>query len=147
MIETSFCALKWVHEITEVPNPLIGPFVKNIVEGAKRLNMKPVAWCTKYEHSTDLPIHVGRDIFSIVLLLFAGCFCFSEIADLSINSFTMEAPMQQPMAKSQIDAGNTKADGVQRMLKTVTSRNPLQGTKKHLPVLDAIRNGYGGDEK
>lgn len=65
VIETSYCALKWVHDISGAPNPMNSPFVKNIIEGAKRQNAKPVvkkspiskgaliACCTKYEHSSE----------------------------------------------------------------------------------------------
>lgn len=75
-------------------------FIKNIVEGAKRQNTKPIvkktsiskqalaACCTKYEHSNALPIH--RDI-SIALLLFAEFFRFSELAALPIGHISLNA--------------------------------------------------------
>ena len=83
VIETSYSALKWVHDIVGVSNPLSNPFIKTVVEGAKRENAKPVvnktpismdvltACCEKYAASNKLPIR--RDI-SIALLLFAGFF-------------------------------------------------------------------------
>lgn len=63
VIETCFSALKWVHDIAGVSNPMVSPFVRNVVEGAKRQNAKPVAkkspispealtaCCTEYDHS------------------------------------------------------------------------------------------------
>jgi len=42
VIETSYSALKWVHDIAGVANPMVNPFVKTIIEGAKRENAKPV---------------------------------------------------------------------------------------------------------
>lgn len=83
VIETVYSALKWVHDIACVANPVTNPFVKTVVEGAKRENAKPVvkkipiskdvltACCEKYATCNELPIR--RDI-SIALLLFEGIF-------------------------------------------------------------------------
>ena len=42
VIETIYSALKLVHDIAGVTNPMTNPFVKTVVEGAKRANAKPV---------------------------------------------------------------------------------------------------------
>ena len=98
VIETIYSALKWVHDIGGVFNPLINPFIKNIVEGAKRENAKPVvkktpisrealtACCEKFAASDKLLIR--RDI-SMALLLFAGFFRFSELAALTTKDITI----------------------------------------------------------
>ena len=36
VIETVYSALKWVHDIAGLANPISNPFVKTVVEGAKR---------------------------------------------------------------------------------------------------------------
>ena len=99
VIETNYCALKWVHEVAGVPNPMSNLFVKNIVEGAKRQNAKPVvkkdpitkeallACCNKYEHCNDLPV---RRNIAMALLLFAGFFRFSEISALTVQDVTID---------------------------------------------------------
>lgn len=83
VIETIYSALKWVHDIAGVTNPMTNPFVKTVVEGAKRANAKPVvkktpiskdvlkACCEKYATCNELPI---RRNISVALLLFAGFF-------------------------------------------------------------------------
>ena len=98
VIETVYSALKWVHDIAGVVNPMTNPFVKTVVEGAKRENAKPVvkkmpiskdvlmACCEKYATCNELPIR--RDI-SIALLLFAGFFRFSELAGLTIKDIAI----------------------------------------------------------
>ena len=43
VIDTSFCPLKRIHDIAGVHNPMVSPFIKNIVEGGKRQSVKPVA--------------------------------------------------------------------------------------------------------
>ena len=100
VIETNHCALKWVHEVAEVTNPMSNLFVKNIVEGAKRQNAKPVvkkdpitkevllACCNTYEHCNDLPV---RRNIAMALLLFAGFFRFSEISALTVQDVTINA--------------------------------------------------------
>ena len=42
VIETIYSALKWVHDIVGVANPMTNPFVKTVVEGVKRENANPV---------------------------------------------------------------------------------------------------------
>jgi len=42
VIETIYSALKWVHDIAGVANPMTNPFVKTVVEWVKRENAKPV---------------------------------------------------------------------------------------------------------
>lgn len=91
VIETCFCPLKWVHDIPGVPNPMVSPFVRNVVEVAKRQNAKPVtkkspispealtACCNEYEHSRELPIR--RDI-SMALLLLQGSFVLMNLQPL-----------------------------------------------------------------
>ena len=71
---------------------MTNPFVKTVVEGAKRENTKPVvkkmpisndilmACCEKYATCNELPIR--RDIS--IALLFAGFFRFSELAGLTM---------------------------------------------------------------
>ena len=92
VIETIYSALKWVHDIAGVANPM------TVVEGVKRDNAKPVvkktpiskdvltACCEKYATCNELPIR--RDI-SIALLLFAGFFRFSELAGLTIKDIAI----------------------------------------------------------
>ena len=98
VIETIYSALKWVHDIGGVTNPMTNPFVKTVVEGAKRANAKPVvkktpiskdvlkACCEKYATCNELPI---RRNISVALLLFAGFFRFSELADLTLKDITI----------------------------------------------------------
>ena len=98
VIETIYSALKWVHNIAVVANTMTNPFVKTVVEGVKRENVKPVvkktpiskdvltACCEKYTTCNKLPIR--RDI-SIALLLFAGFFRFSELAGLTIKDIAI----------------------------------------------------------
>ena len=98
VIETIYSALKWVHDIAGVANPMTNPFVKTVVEGAKRETAKPAvkktpiskdvltACCQKYASCNELPIR--RDI-SIALLLFAGFFRFSELAGLTIKDIAI----------------------------------------------------------
>ena len=98
VIETIYSALKWVHDIAGVANPMTNPFAKTVVEGAKRETAKPVvkktpiskdvltACCQKYASCNELPIR--RDI-SIALLLFAGFFRFSELAGLTIKDIAI----------------------------------------------------------
>lgn len=98
VIETIYSALKWVHDIAGVANPMTNPFVKTVVEGAKRENAKPVvkktpiskdvltACCEKYATCNELPIR--RDI-SVALLLFAGFFRYSELAGLTIKDIAI----------------------------------------------------------
>ena len=113
VIETCFSALKWVHDIAGVSNPMVSPFVRNVVEGAKRQNAKPVAkkspispealtaCCTEYEHSRELPIR--RDI-SMALLLFAGFFRFNELAALAIQDISFsETHLTVKVTKSKTD--------------------------------------------
>ena len=113
VIETSFCALKWIHDIAGVPNPMVSPFVRNVVEGAKRQNAKPVAkkspispealtaCCAEYEHSRELPIR--RDI-SMALLLFAGFFRFNELAALAIQDISISGThLTVKVTKSKTD--------------------------------------------
>ena len=113
VIETCFCALKWVHDIAGVLNPMASPFVRNVVEGAKCQNAKPVtkkspispealtACCNEYEHSRELPIR--RDI-SMALLLFAGFFRFKELAALEIQDISIsETHLTVKVTKSKTD--------------------------------------------
>lgn len=98
VIETSYCALKWVIEIAGVVNPMSNSFIKNIVEWVKRQHAKPVtkktpifsevleACCLKYDTCNDLPVR--RDI-SMALLLFAGFFRFSEVAALTVQDIVI----------------------------------------------------------
>ncbi|CAH3174143.1 unnamed protein product, partial [Porites lobata] len=98
VIESSYCALKWAHDFAGVPNPMSSTFVKNMVEGAKRQNAKPTSkkspiskealteCCIKHAHSDELPIR--RDI-SMALLLFAGFFRFSELANLTTGDISI----------------------------------------------------------
>ena len=39
----SNCALKWVHDLAGVPNPMGNTFLKSLIEGAKREHAKPVS--------------------------------------------------------------------------------------------------------
>jgi len=98
VIETSYSALKWIYDIAGVANPMVNPFVKTIIEGAKRENAKPVIkrtpiskdtlmrFCEKYADNNDLLI--CRDI-SMALFLFAGFFRFSELAYLTIKDIAI----------------------------------------------------------
>ena len=43
VIQSSYCALKWVHDLAGVPNPMGNTFLKNLIEGAKREHAKPVS--------------------------------------------------------------------------------------------------------
>lgn len=98
VIETSYSALKWVHVIAGVANPMVNPFVKTVIEGAKRKNAKPVTkktpiskdtltrCCEKCADNNELLIR--RDI-SMALLLFAGFFRFSELAYLTIKDIAI----------------------------------------------------------
>ena len=36
VIQSSYCALKWVHDLAGVPNPMGNTFLKSLIEGAKR---------------------------------------------------------------------------------------------------------------
>ena len=66
-IESIYCALKWVHDIAGISNPISSPFVTSIVDGVKRQKAKPVvkkspitkealiACCIKYEHCHEFP--------------------------------------------------------------------------------------------
>ena len=81
-----------------VTNPMINPFVKTVVEGAKRANAKPVikkttiskdvlkACSEKYATCNKLPI---RKNISVALLLLAGFFRFSELAGLTIKDIAI----------------------------------------------------------
>ena len=113
IVESNYCALKWVHDIAGVTNPMNSPFVKTVVEGAKRENAKPVvkktpisqdaltACCNKYATSTALPIR--RDI-SIALLLFAGFFRFNELACLTIHDIAIsDSHLTIQVTKSKTD--------------------------------------------
>lgn len=76
IIKTSYFGLKWVHDIA---GTLSSAFVRNKVEGAKRQNAKLIAkkspisrevrtaYCTKYEHSSELPIRT--DIFVALFVI------------------------------------------------------------------------------
>ena len=92
-----------------VPNPVVSPFVRNVVERAKRQNAKPVAkkspispealtaCCAEYEHSRELPIH--RDI-SMALLFFR----FNELAALAIQDISIsETHLTVKVTKSKTD--------------------------------------------
>ena len=62
VIETSYCALKWVHELTGVPNSVDNfLFVKSIFEGAKRKHVKPA----ESRKMLLLVIHFTRAALSI----------------------------------------------------------------------------------
>ena len=62
VVETSYCVLKWVHELAgPVPNPVANPFVKSIVEGAKRKPAKPAV----KKDPIFLAIHFTRAALSI----------------------------------------------------------------------------------
>jgi len=113
VIENNFCALKWIHDIVGVHNPMVSPFVRNVGERAKRQNAKPVtkkspispealtACCAEYEHSRKLPIR--RDI-SMALLLFAGFFRFNELAALAIQDISIsETHLTVKVTKSKTD--------------------------------------------
>ena len=75
---------------------MVSPFVRNVAEGAKRQNAKPIAkkspispealtaCCAEYEHS----LLIRRDI-SMALLLFAGFFRFNELAALAIQDISI----------------------------------------------------------
>ena len=79
VIETVYSALKWVHDIACVANPVTNPFVKTVVEGAKRENAKPVvkkipiskdvltACCEKYATCNELP-NTERYFYCIVVI-------------------------------------------------------------------------------
>jgi len=105
--------LKWVHDIAGVANPMINPFVKNIVEGTKRQHARPVvkktpifseslkACCLKYEKRTDLAVR--RDI-AMAVLLFAGFFRYSEIASLSTKDISIsDTHLTVQVTKSKTD--------------------------------------------
>ena len=81
-VQSSYCALKWVHEIAGVHNPMENKFLQNLVEVPKEsmLNQSPKtpvssealeACCIKYQGCNALTVR--RDI-SMSLLLFAGFF-------------------------------------------------------------------------
>ena len=61
VVETGYCVLKWVHELAGVPNPVANPFVKSIVEGAKRKPAKPAV----KKDPIFLAIHFTRAALSI----------------------------------------------------------------------------------
>ena len=99
VIETVYSALKWVHDIAGVANPMTNPFVKTVVEGAKRENAKPVvkkmpiskdvltACCEKYATCNELP-NTERYFYCIVVIC-GVFFRFSKLAGLTIKDIAI----------------------------------------------------------
>lgn len=140
VIETSHSALKWVHDIAGVANPMVNPFVKTVIEGAKRQNAKPVTkktpiskdaltrCCEKYADNNELQIR--RDI-SMALLLFAGFFRFSELACLTIKDIAICA------THLTIQVNNSKTDQYRKGDEVVISRSgkvtcPVMNLEKYM---------------
>ena len=106
-------ALKWVHDIAGVHNPMENKFLQNLVEGAKREHARPVskkapvtsesleACCIKYQGCSTLTVR--RDI-SMALLLFAGFLKYNESAQLKIQDVTIcDTHLQLAIRKSKTD--------------------------------------------
>ncbi len=113
VIQSSYCALKWVHDLAGVHNPMENKFLQNLVEGAKREHAKPVSkkspvtsealeeCCIKYQGCNTLTVR--RDI-SMALLLFAGFLRYNEIADLKIQDVVIcDTHLQLTIRKSKTD--------------------------------------------
>ena len=112
VIQSSYCALKWVHDLAGVPNPMENKFLQNLVEGAKREHAKPVSkkapvtsevveeFCIKYQGCDALVVR--RDI-SMALLMFAG-FLRYEIAHLKIQDVAiLDTHVKLIIRKSKTD--------------------------------------------
>ena len=113
VIQSSYCALKWVHEIAGVHNPMESKFLQNLVEGAKREHAKPVSKKTpvtnealeacsiKYQGCNTLTVR--RDI-SMSLQLFAGFLRYNELAHLRVNDMVIcDTHLQLTIRKSKTD--------------------------------------------
>lgn len=93
VISASLYAIKWVHQINNLPDPTTNNFVIRLLEGAKRLCSKPVVkkdvvdsefiitLCSSFD--TDDLVHL-RDI-TMILLGYAGFLRFDEISELKCN--------------------------------------------------------------
>ena len=140
VIETLYSVLKWVHDIAGVANPMTNPFVRTVVEGAKRENAKPVvkktpiskdalkACCKKYATCNELPIR--RDI-SVALLLFAGFFRFSELAGLTIKDTAIsDSHLTIQVTRSKTDQYRKCDEGVITWSNKVTC--PVVNLEKYM---------------
>lgn len=113
VIQSSYCALKWVHDLAGVPNPMGNTFLKSLIEGAKREHAKPVSKkapissdaleeCCLAHQSCDTLL-VRRDI-SMALLLFSGFLRYSEIAQLKIRDVAIfDSHLSLTIRKSKTD--------------------------------------------
>ena len=144
VIESSYRSLKWARDFAGVPNPMSSTFVKNMVEGAKRQNAKPTskkspiskealtACCIKHEHSDEMPIR--RDI-SMALLLFAGFFRFSELANLTIGDISIID------THLTIKVSHSKTDQYRKGNEVVISRSgkvtcPVSNLERYMKLTD-----------
>ena len=99
VIETSYCALKWVHELRGVPIPVACSFLKSIVEAAKRKHAKPAVkkelifsdtlhtCCSKYQQNNDFTFSRG---IAMSLLLYAGFLRLGEISSPRVNDLMIK---------------------------------------------------------
>ena len=96
VVQHSFCALKWVHDLCPSPpggNPADTPFSRNIVESSKRVYVKPVnkkepispKILERIYHRYAAPDSPLQDLRTalIFVLGFSGLFRANELLDLN----------------------------------------------------------------
>ena len=87
-------AIKWIHELKNMPDPCDNSYVKNLLESAKRTAVKPVN--KKDPVSSDMLIELcqkfydSKDLLTVrnlcmILVGFCGFLRFNEISSLKCN--------------------------------------------------------------
>ena len=99
VINSVLYAIKWKHSLHGYDDPTNDPFVKNLVESAKRLFSKPIvkkdvidssmliSLCERFQPFDSL-VHV-RDL-AMILLCYAGFLRFNDMSNLRCSDITFE---------------------------------------------------------
>lgn len=91
IVSAAFYAIKWLHQLHDLPDPTSDRLCINLLESAKRLNSKPIVkkdvvltdhlikLCNMFKDSHD--VIVLRDL-AMILLGYAGFLRFNELSEL-----------------------------------------------------------------
>ena len=144
VIQSSYCALKRVHEIAGVHNPMESKFLQNLVEGAKREHAKPVSKKTPVTNKAleacsikcqgCNTLTVRRDI-SMSLQLFAGFLRYNELAHLRVNDVVIcDTHLQLTLGRAkQTNIGKATSWSFTGQTKSLAQYLILKSTCERLP--------------
>lgn len=119
-VEIAYYSIQWMHGLAGLPSPTCHPFVKSIVESAKRLLGKPVTkkkpvtasiiqkLVEHFKHSDSL-LDI-RDL-CIILLAFAGFFRYSDLINIRRSDINFsESHVCITVSRSKTDQYNKGTD-------------------------------------